>query len=67
MAASGSGPLLNERIRPKARMTAGITNGIRVTNSTTGRSRGRRSRTQYAVGTIRSVLTTIVIRPMTNE
>src|SRR4051794_7017972 len=49
-AASGNGPLLNERIRPNARMTAGMTNGISVTNSTTGRRRGRRRRTQYAVG-----------------
>ena len=36
-------------------------------NSTTGRSRGARSRTQYAVGTISPMLNTTVMMPMMNE
>ena len=36
-------------------------------NSTTGRSRGARRRTQYAVGTIRAMLNTTVMIPMMNE
>jgi hypothetical protein len=47
--------------------TGGSTNGINVTNSTTGRIRGTFSRTQYAVGTMIARLTMIVMTPMTNE
>ena len=44
-----------------------MTNGRSVMNSTTGRARGTRSRTQNAVGTISAMLTTIVMIPTTNE
>jgi len=44
-----------------------MTKGVSVRNSTYGRSRGTRRRTQKAVGTMIEMLTAIVIRPMTNE
>ncbi len=40
VAVSWSGRLEYVRIRPKTRMTGGMTNGMSVTNSTTGRRRG---------------------------
>ena len=55
------------RIRPNASTIGGMTNGISVTNSTTDRSRGTRSRTQYAVGTMISRLMTTVRTPAGNE
>ena len=48
-------------------MTGGITNGRSVTNSIRGRSWGRRSRTQKAVGTMIRMLKMIVRTPMIAE
>ena len=64
---SGSGRWLNVWISPKTRTIGGMTNGSSVMNSTNGRARGTRSRTQYAVGISRPMLTMIVMMPMTNE
>src|SRR3954462_1601045 len=52
---------------PNTRITGGITKGRRVTNSTRGRRRGTRSRTQNAVGTMSPMLTIVVMIPTTNE
>ena len=46
---------------------AGTTNGINVMNSISGRSLGRRSRIQYAVGTINTRLTRMVSTAMLSE
>ena len=64
---SGSGGWLNVWISPKTRTIGGMTNGRSVMNSTTGRARGTRSRTQNAVGISRAMLTMIVTMPMMNE
>ncbi len=65
--ASGNGSPLYERSSPNTRMIGGMTNGSRVMNSMYGRRRGRRSRTQNAVGTIRMLLAMIVMIPIRNE
>ena len=52
---------------PKTITTGGMTNGRRVMNSTKGRARGTRRRTQKAVGRTRTTLTMMVMMPMTNE
>ena len=58
---NGSGGWLNVRIRPNTSTIGGMTNGRSVMNSTNGRARGTRSRTQKAVGTQEPMLTMIVI------
>ena len=63
---AGNAPLY-VRISPNTRITGGMTNGNRVTNSTIGRRRGRRRRTQYAVGTMIAMLVMIVSTAMTAE
>ena len=64
---NGSGGWLNVLIKPKTSTIGGTTNGRSVMNSTNGRARGTRRRTQNAVGNRSPMLTTIVMLPMTNE
>ena len=64
---NGSGGWLNVLIRPNTRTIGGMTNGRSVMNSTNGRARGTRRRTQKAVGISSPMLTMIVMMPMTNE
>ena len=52
---------------PNTRMTAGMMNGMSVTNSTNGRRRGTLSRTQKAVGRMMASETKIVMIPIVNE
>ena len=64
---NGSGGWLYVLIRPNTRTIGGTTNGRSVMNSTNGRARGIRSRTQKAVGTMSAMLRMIVMIPTTNE
>ena len=64
---NGSGGWLYVLISPNTRTIGGMTNGRSVMNSTNGRARGIRSRTQNAVGTMSAMLMTMVMMPTTNE
>ena len=52
---------------PNTSTIGGMTNGMSVMNSTNGRARGTRSRTQKAVGTSSAMLRMIVMIPTMNE